>query len=68
MGLCLKIYPLQCNAKLIDLTTNDYCEALIYRIVSVSVDEAGLDDRYYTDASINIQDAGNSNISMTLSK
>lgn len=68
MGFCVKTYPLQCNAKLIDLTTDDYCEAFISRTVSISIHEAGLDDRYYTGASIKIQGAGNSNVSITLPK
>ncbi|CAF1451670.1 unnamed protein product [Rotaria sordida] len=60
IGTCLESYPVQCDAKLIDLTTNDYCKALIQRKVLIDLHEAGLDNSYYTGASILIHGARDS--------
>ncbi|CAF2840377.1 unnamed protein product [Rotaria sp. Silwood2] len=67
IGSCLDdFYPVQCDAKLIDLTTNDFCEAFIHRKVSISLRESGLDNGYYTGASIQIQGAGGSKATIYL--
>ncbi|CAF4728771.1 unnamed protein product [Rotaria sp. Silwood1] len=60
VGTCLESYPVQCDAKLIDLTTNDYCEAFIQRKVLIGLHEAGLDNNYYTGASVLIHGARDS--------
>ncbi len=62
IGTCRKSFPVQCDVKLIDLTKNDYCEAVIYRKVSIDVHKVGLDNSYYTGASIRIQGVGDSKV------
>ncbi|CAF4630629.1 unnamed protein product [Rotaria sp. Silwood1] len=54
---CRESYPVQCDATLIDLTTGDFCKALIHRKISISLHEAGLDNNYYKGASIRIRGA-----------
>lgn len=66
IGACRETYPVQCDAKLIDLTTNDYCKALIYRKISIDIHKAGLHTSYYTGASIQIHGAGTSKVLITL--
>lgn len=66
IDLCRQSSPVQCDAKLIDLKTDDHCEALIYDKISVSLHETGLDNDNYTGASINIQGTGNSKILIIL--
>lgn len=66
MVSCLKLYPLRCNAELIDLTEDDFCEAFISRTVSISLVEAGLSRRYYNGATININGASDSHITLVL--
>ncbi|CAF4002302.1 unnamed protein product [Rotaria sp. Silwood1] len=66
IGICLERYPVQCDAKLIDLTTNDFCDAFIHRKISISIHEAGLDNDYYKGASIEIQGAGDSKAFVSL--
>ena len=63
---CRESYPVQCDANLIDLTTNDFCEAFLHQKVSIGMHEAGLDDEYYRGASIAIHGSGNSKAYITL--
>lgn len=57
---CMESYPVQCTAKLIDLTTDDYCEAYISQTVSISLKESGLTDSYFSKGSLTITGSGNS--------
>lgn len=66
IGKCRESFPVQCDAQLIDLVTDDFCKALIVENVSINLHDAGLDDSYYQGASLRIQNADNSNIIITL--
>lgn len=61
---CAKSYPVKCTAEIYD-RTNDHCEAYVYKTVSFSVNELGLDDPYFNGASINV--FGGSDTSATVS-
>jgi hypothetical protein len=63
---CCESYPVQCDAKLIDLTTNDSCEALLFHRVSFNLHDIGLENSYYTGASTEIQGADNSKVLIKL--
>ncbi|CAF3701490.1 unnamed protein product [Rotaria sp. Silwood1] len=64
---CRESYPVQCDATLIDLTTGDFCKALIHRKISISLHEAGLDNNYYKGASIRIRGADLASVDETIS-
>ena len=53
-GACLESYPVRCEAKLVDSTKDDFCEALISTTASFSLKEYGLTDSYYQGATITI--------------
>ena len=67
MGTCRESYPVQCDAQLIDLVTDDFCDAIVMKTVSINLHDAGLDDGYYDGALLEIHSAGNSNVLITLS-
>ncbi len=50
---CLESSPVQCTAELVE-STNDGCEALIGETISISLEEAGLNDPYFAGASLTI--------------
>jgi hypothetical protein len=52
---CLESMPVQCTVNVVDTTTDDYCEALIGKRVSFSLEEYNLTDDYFRGASIRIQ-------------
>lgn len=54
MDLCMESFPVQCRARLVDLTTDDFCEAMISKTVTFSLRELGLLDSYYQRASLEI--------------
>jgi hypothetical protein len=65
-GYCLESYPVQCSAKIVDQTYDDYCEAYIHRTVEFTLEEAGLDDGYYNGASITITGSNKSAATLRL--
>jgi hypothetical protein len=65
VGACLETFPVQCGAKLVDLTNDDFCEALITKKISISLKKAGLRDSYFSGASIGI--SGDDNVTFTVS-
>ncbi|CAF0983713.1 unnamed protein product [Adineta ricciae] len=67
VGSCRETYPVQCDAKLIDLTVNDYCDAIVSREVSISTQSIGLDDGYYAGATIQIYGGANTKAKFVLS-
>lgn len=55
IGACLESFPVQCGATLVDLTKDDFCEAYLHQTVSISLKEAGLNDSYFTGATLSIR-------------
>lgn len=53
LGMCLESLPAQCFAEIIH-TTNDFCEALLFRTAEFSLSEYGLDKEYFDGASLTI--------------
>jgi hypothetical protein len=51
---CLETSPVRCEAKLIDRTRDDFCEAILWKTASFSLAEYGLTDSYYRGATITI--------------
>lgn len=66
VGGCRESFPASCDAELVDLTNDDFCEALISRTVFISLESAGLNTSYYSGASINIKGDDNSKVSVRL--
>jgi len=66
ISTCRESYPVQCDAQLIDLVTDDFCKALIIETVSIKVHDAGLDDIYYKGASLKIESADNPKVLIIL--
>lgn len=60
VGACRETFPVQCSAQLVDLTSGDFCEALVRRKVTISLSDAHLDESYYSQASLLIAGDGNS--------
>ncbi len=59
--MCLESYPVQCpNIQLVDETTTDHCRAIVYKTISLTLKETGLDDPYFNGASLEINSAGTS--------
>ncbi len=52
---CLESMSVQCTANILDTTTDDYCEALVGKRVSFSLEEYNLNNEYFRGASIRIQ-------------
>lgn len=65
IGSCQESMPVRCPAKLVDLTTDDYCEAIVARKVSLPLDITGLKTPYYKGASLEIH-GDNSAVQITL--
>lgn len=62
---CLESMPVQCTAKIVDLTTDDYCEAYLSETVKISLESAGLNDEYYSGASLSISgSSGSANVQL----
>ncbi len=55
-GPCFETYPLQCNAKLVDETQDDFCEAFIFQTISIPLTQINIDlnDEYYSGAHLYI--------------
>src|SRR5689334_5028171 len=60
VGGCLESFPVQCGAQLVDLQHEDFCEAFVSRTVFISLEDAKLDESYYSGASITITGDNNS--------
>lgn len=66
LQLCRESFPVQCEAKLVDKTTDDYCEALVARQVTFSLKDEGLLDKYYSGGSLRITGDAQSSVTLTL--
>lgn len=66
VGTCLESFPVQCSAELVDLTNDDFCEALVSRTIFISLDNAGLNESYYSSATINIKGDNQSRVAVRL--
>jgi len=64
--VCRETFPVQCEAKLIDKTTDDYCESNVSAQVTFSLKAQGLLDPYYSGASLRISADKNSSVDLTL--
>jgi len=54
VGACRESFPVQCDAVLVDSGAADGAEAYIQETVEISLEEAGLNESYYTRASLTI--------------
>lgn len=64
---CLESMPAQCSATVIDVTVEpDFCEAYIHQTISFHLDAYGLNDDYYSRASMKIKGANNSSAGFDL--
>lgn len=54
IGGCRESYPVQCDYQIVDLTSGDYCEALVGATAEFSFAELGWNDGYYNGARITI--------------
>ncbi len=52
VGACLESFPVRCGVTVTDLTTTDFCEALVTRDLEFSLADYGLTDSYYPGASL----------------
>ncbi len=67
IGGCLESMPVQCmDAKLIDDTHDDYCEAFIYETVRMTLKSTGLDDSYYRGAFLQVHGSGGTKVNIRL--
>ncbi len=53
LGNCLEIFPVKCDAKLIE-KTNDHCEAIISSTIVISLAQYSLDESYFQNGSLTI--------------
>jgi hypothetical protein len=51
---CFESLPVKCTAQLVDLTTDDFCEAIVGQTIRLSTAQYGLQSEYYRGASIRI--------------
>jgi hypothetical protein len=51
---CFETFPVKCEANLVDLTVDDFCEALISKTVTFTLRELGLLDSYFERGSLKI--------------
>lgn len=65
VGSCLESMPVQCGAELIH-HTNDFCEGLLTRDIVISLEEARLNDKYYSKATLTISGSDNSKAEIRL--
>jgi hypothetical protein len=67
MGGCLESMPVQCSAKVIDVSAKpDFCEAYIHQTISFKLTDYGLTDDYFEGASVRIEGANNSRAAIRL--
>jgi hypothetical protein len=66
MGACQESSPVSCEANLVDLTQGDFCEAYLTKTVLITLKEAGLNNSYYSGASITIKGDGDTESTLTL--
>lgn len=57
IGTCMETDPVKCDARLVDVSgrSQELCQAFFEHTVEVTLDEAGLNDEYFSGASIYIQ-------------
>lgn len=53
-GYCLESSPVQCSANVVDLTTGDFCEALISETVTFDLNKEGYGDSYFSGARLTL--------------
>lgn len=68
VGPCAESFPVQCTARVIDLTQGDFCEALISETVQFSLKDYGLTDSYYSGASLTLVGSDKKSVSVKLPK
>ena len=64
-GQCTKSIPAQCSLKLVGLTNNDNCRALVRKKVTFSINKLGLDKGIYTNSVLRIIGDGNTSAMVT---
>lgn len=57
--------PVQCQAELVH-TTNDFCEALLYRTAVINLEITGIKGEYYSGGSLTIKGDNGSKATITL--
>jgi hypothetical protein len=65
VGGCLESFPVSCTVELVH-SSDDPCEAYLMETVSISLASAGLDDSYYSGASLEIKGGNDSKVDITL--
>lgn len=66
LQLCRETFPVQCEAKLVDNTKDDFCEALVSEEVTFSLAGEGLADPYYSGGSLRISGDNGSSVDLKL--
>ena len=66
IGGCLESMPAQCSAKLIHKRNGDFCEMYINRTIEISLEDAELNDPYYSGASLGITGDADSRVTIEL--
>lgn len=66
LQLCRETFPVQCEAKLVDNTNDDFCEALVSEQVTFSLKAEGLSDPYYSRGSLRISGDRNTSVDVVL--
>jgi hypothetical protein len=66
VGACAETFPLQCRSQLVDLTTDDLCEAMVTLNISIPLSEAGLLHSMYSGASLSIKGSEGRSVGITL--
>ena len=66
LQLCRETFPVQCEARLVDNTKDDYCEAIVSAQVEFSLKGEGLTDPYYSGGSLRIGGDNGSSVDLTL--
>lgn len=67
MGGCLESYPVQCAAKVVDVTKEvDICEAIIMKKVTFNLKAHGLDKSYYANGSLTLSGDGGTSASVII--
>lgn len=67
IGACQETFPVGCHSvKLVDLTKNDFCEAIISRKILLPLADVGLNQPYFDRAALTIHGDDNSKVAITL--
>jgi hypothetical protein len=54
LGGCFETFPVRCEAKLVDNTTGDFCEAIVPATAVFPLKQYGLTDKYFSRGSLTI--------------